>query len=178
MTEDEVLELLQIACEYDHRTIGRTDMMAWLDAATRGRWTAEAAQEAVREHYARSTSFVMPGHVTELLRAERRQPPDYAQQQKALPRPRRDPEVIRAGIDRVFAALAAKQAIRDGSDPGEAAEIAQGEAGARRQIRSIACPYCKAPIGRPCVIVGARKDQEKAGYHPARVELAMGGAAA
>lgn len=177
MTEDEVIGLLQVAAMYDHRNIGQTEITAWSDAAGRGRWTADAAQDAIRRHYATSTAYLMPGHVTELLRAERRQPEAYGDR-RALPRPPLSPETIQRGVDGVFAALAAKRALKDGTDPADAADIAEGEAGARREIRSVACPYCRAAAGRPCVVVGARKEREKTGYHPARVELAAGGGAA
>lgn len=176
MTNDEVVELLQFACTYDRRTIGKTDVVAWLDAARRGRWTAEMAQDALREHYARSTAFVMPGHITELLRASRRQPADYAEQRKALPRPAVDPESIKRGVDAVFAALAAKHAIKAGTDPEDAADVAEGEAGARRLVRSVPCPHCKASVSRPCVRRGRKQGDviEMTTYHPSRVDLATG----
>jgi hypothetical protein len=179
MTRDEVIELLQIAASYDRRTIGETDVTAWEDAAIRGRWTAQQAQEAIKRHYATSSAYLMPGHVTEALRALRQLPASAADQRRALPRPKMDPELLRNGVDRVFAALAGRKAIRNGVDPEDAADVAEGEAGARRQIRSVVCPHCKAGVGQPCVRFGRQEAERRPieGYHPSRSDLAMGDAA-
>lgn len=176
MTHDEIVELLQLAGTYDRRTIGKTDISAWGDAARRGRWTVQGAQDAVREHYARSAAFLMPGHVTELVKHRQSAPAAYEEQRRALPPGPRDPEQIRTGVDKVFAALASVRAIREGLDPEEAAENAEGEVGARRLIRSVTCPHCRAGVDRPCVRRGKKQDQEveMTGYHPSRVELATG----
>lgn len=180
MTRDEVVELLQIAAAYDRRTIGQADVIAWEDAAERGRWTAQDAQEAVRRHYATSTAYLMPGHVTEALRAKRTMPEAAADQRRALPRAACEPETIRNGVDKVFASLARMRAIRGGLDPEDAADVAEGEAGARRQIRSVVCPHCKAGVGLPCVRRGRGEGEMKpmTSYHPSRVALAMEGGAA
>jgi hypothetical protein len=74
MTPDEVIDLLTLAAAYDRRTVGQADVEAWLDAATRMHWTATAAQEALKAHYASSTQFAMPGHVTDRIRQDRRYP--------------------------------------------------------------------------------------------------------
>lgn len=72
MTPDEVIDLLTLAAAYDRRTVGQADIEAWMDAARRAHWTAAEAHEAVKTHYAHAVQFVMPGHVTDLIRAERR----------------------------------------------------------------------------------------------------------
>lgn len=74
MTEDEIRGLLAAAMAYDNRRPGDANVEAWLEAATRARWTFPAALDAVHAHYATSTQFLMPGHVTERIRQDRRGP--------------------------------------------------------------------------------------------------------
>lgn len=74
MNRNEIIELLQVVQSYDNRDIGQTTIAAWHEAAQRGRWTRAAALDAVHEHYATSTDWLMPGHVTPMVRAAMRQP--------------------------------------------------------------------------------------------------------
>lgn len=74
MNRDEVVNLLQAICVYDGRKLDGLVVAAWTESATRARWTFADALEAVHEHYAKSTAWLMPGHVTELIRAAKRQP--------------------------------------------------------------------------------------------------------
>lgn len=74
MNHNDVVTLLQVIAAYDSRTIDRASINAWSEAARRQRWTYADARDAVHEHYARSTAWLMPGHVTELIHAPRRQP--------------------------------------------------------------------------------------------------------
>lgn len=84
-TTDDAIDLLTLAAAYDRRTIGQGDVHAWHDAATRAGWTRDAAFEAVKAHYATSTAWLMPGHVTDRIRADRRQPPPLREVLGALP---------------------------------------------------------------------------------------------
>jgi hypothetical protein len=70
----EVRALLAVATCYDNRRAGEAAVTAWAEAARRGRWTFDAAVEAIHEHYATSTDFLMPGHITAAIRARMRQP--------------------------------------------------------------------------------------------------------
>lgn len=74
MERDDVVNLLQTVAVYDGRKLDALVVAAWSEAASRARWTHAEALEAVHEHYSKSTAWLMPGHVTELLRASRRQP--------------------------------------------------------------------------------------------------------
>lgn len=74
MTEQEIRTLLALAMSYDNRRPGEANVAAWREAADRGRWTFDAAVEAIHEHYARSTEFLMPGHITAAVRARMRLP--------------------------------------------------------------------------------------------------------
>lgn len=77
MTTDEVVDLLTAAAAYDRRTVGRGDVLAWTEVAHRARWTFAEALSAMHQHFATSTEYLMPGHITTLIKAERRQPPRY-----------------------------------------------------------------------------------------------------
>ena len=85
---DEVLALLQVAQSYDNRNIDRIMQSSWLDAAHRARWDHVAAVTAVRAHYAESTDWIMPGHVTARIKAASKAPgyaPEYQPALSAAP---------------------------------------------------------------------------------------------
>ncbi|MFC9768890.1 hypothetical protein [Rhodococcus jostii] len=79
MDEDQVVELVQIIATYDSRKIDGVTLGAWREASRRARWDFRAACEAVHEHYAHVTTWLMPGHVTELIRATKRHPAPASQ---------------------------------------------------------------------------------------------------
>jgi hypothetical protein len=85
MNQAEVQALLAIAVAYDNRKPGEATIAAWMEAAERGRWTFPAAMEAIHEHYATSTAFLMPGHITAAMRAQMRQPAPYAEIEASEP---------------------------------------------------------------------------------------------
>jgi hypothetical protein len=72
MTENEVKELLAVVTSYDNRKVGRGMVSAWTESAQRGRWTFDEACNAVHGHYAEQTAYIMPGVVTDRIRAARR----------------------------------------------------------------------------------------------------------
>jgi len=74
VNEQQVRAVLATAMAYDNRRPGEANIAAWMEAADRGRWSFEAAVEAVHQHYATSTEFLMPAHVTKLVRSAMRQP--------------------------------------------------------------------------------------------------------
>lgn len=74
LTTQQVRSLLVAAMAYDNRKPGEANLAAWVEASGRGRWSFEAALEAVHEHYATSTAFLMPGHITAGIRAQMRHP--------------------------------------------------------------------------------------------------------
>jgi hypothetical protein len=79
VNEQEVRAVLATAMAYDNRRPGEANIAAWMEAARRGRWTFDAAIEAVHDHYAKSTSFLMPGHVTAAVRARMQLPAPAAE---------------------------------------------------------------------------------------------------
>jgi hypothetical protein len=83
LTDDQIRALLTTAMSYDNRRPGQLNVAAWSEAAARAGWTFDAAVDAIHDHYARNTDFLMPGHITAKLAASTGQPPAYA----ALPGP-------------------------------------------------------------------------------------------
>ncbi|QMU19331.1 hypothetical protein [Gordonia rubripertincta] len=74
MNRNEVVDLLTAASAYDRRTIGEGDVRAWSEAATRAGWTFEKALDALHDHFASTSKWLMPGHITERIRLSTRQP--------------------------------------------------------------------------------------------------------
>jgi hypothetical protein len=79
VNEQEVRAILAAAMAYDNRKPGAANLLAWMEAANRGRWTFTDALEAVHDHYAKSPDFLMPAHVTAFIRAKTRQPAPAAE---------------------------------------------------------------------------------------------------
>lgn len=74
MTTDEVRELLSVAAGYDSRTVGESDVDAWVLALRDLRIPNLALGEcvdAVIMHYQTSTDRIMPAHILNRVRAER-----------------------------------------------------------------------------------------------------------
>lgn len=69
MNRAETATLLALAASFDRRTVGEADVVAWA-AALRALAFVEA-RDAVVQHYATSTAWLMPGHITALV-TERR----------------------------------------------------------------------------------------------------------
>lgn len=74
MNRNQIIDLLTAASAYDRRTIGEGDVVAWSEAARRAGWKPDAALDALHEHYAKTSQWLMPGHITERLRLSSRQP--------------------------------------------------------------------------------------------------------
>lgn len=86
MTEHEIRLLLAAAMAYDNRNPGQAAVLAWQEAATRADWTFAEAVDAVHAHYAESTAFLMPGHITQRLRARpASMPPTVTELRTELP---------------------------------------------------------------------------------------------
>ena len=70
-TGDHIIELLQVAAAYDNRDIDAPMIAAWGEAAARRSWTHADALDAIHEHYADQTAWLVPGHVTRIIRRKR-----------------------------------------------------------------------------------------------------------
>jgi hypothetical protein len=71
LTRPEMVDLLTAASAYDNRKPNPAAVMAWGKAAELERWTFEEALAALHLHYASSTEFAMPAHITALIKADR-----------------------------------------------------------------------------------------------------------
>lgn len=105
MTEDEIVDLLTYAAASDRRTVGRSDVVAWSDAATDHDWTFNTARRAIRTYYGTATGQpIWPGHVTEIIsgvrtRIRRALDPDlYRAPADLADNPRAEREWIKARI--------------------------------------------------------------------------------
>lgn len=156
MMRNEVIDLLTMIQAFDKRTVGEPDVVAWEDSAKRGRWTYDEASEAVREYYAKTTSerpFIMPSHITNMVRANR-EIEHMRFQRDSLPpiNPR-----VREAIEQVA----------------ETTHIPAEPRPMRNNALSVVCPHCKAPIGQTCTrprLIGRPKPMMP---HPSRKELAL-----
>lgn len=151
MNERDVRMLLAAAMAYDNRKPGDAAVLAWMEAATRARWTFPSALEAIHQHYATSTEFLMPGHITARVRAAREEEA-LREAARALP-PVDDPDAP-ARHQRIVRSIL-----------GEPDEQAERESTARR----VGCGHCGAPPGRPCTTNGVRR----ATSHPSRIDAAQ-----
>ena len=85
MTELEIRTLLAAAVAYDNRRPSQANIAAWCEAANRAGWTFPAALDAIHAHYAESTAFLMPGHITTRLAERSARDTDWPPPYAALP---------------------------------------------------------------------------------------------
>jgi hypothetical protein len=171
LTKREVASLLAVAATFDRRrgTVGEVDVEAWTAAAHVGRWTFDAAVEAVKAHYAESTENLMPAHITQRLRGEQRQPARYGDTPRAIQGPT-------AATAEQRAAAMRKIAETIGTKKGRQPDVVADDRAAL--CLDVECPHCHALQGVRCT--GHRGTTlTKSPCHPSRAEasaLAAGAA--
>jgi heterodisulfide reductase subunit B len=160
MSYEEAVDLLSFAATYDSRKPNAAVVNSWMEAAERGRWNFDEAVEAVHEHYARTTQFLMPGHITEAVRVKRAQPialPEQRRKEIGRPAPAA-PETVRSCMEQV------------------ARELGWDQEMDRRSVLAVPCPWCRASPGDQCTRPARRQGEEARTPlqrpHPARVEAA------
>ena len=139
MTADEIIDLLSVVTAYDNRNATQATVMAWSKSAGIARWTAEAAHWAVHQHFAESTDWLMPAHVTQRIRAARR---TEAEVFRALPGPAWASEEVRASAMAAAAEFFAreprfKRAFAMPWTGKQRARDAEGRAAAERELRRV-----------------------------------------
>jgi hypothetical protein len=127
MTDQEIRTLLAAAMAYDNRKAGDANVLAWSEVADRARWDFDDALDAVHAHYAQSTEFLMPAHITAWVRSIRQQ-----RHEREVAARMAAPAALPAAGYRMSPAL---QAVHD-------------EANVR------ACSRCHQPAGQRCVEPG------------------------
>lgn len=158
MNEDQVKALLVLAMSYDNRKMpGQANVVAWVEASERGRWTFESAREAILAHYAEETAFIMPGHITARVRKQRQTLPSV--QRLAIESSPAEPERIRS----IMSGLAKMLGW-------------QKPATTTAETFPVQCPYCHSLPGKPCVRMighGHRRGQfiPLQNTHQSRVDL-------
>lgn len=155
LTEDQIKHLLAAAMAYDNRKPGQANVSAWGEAAYRERWDYHGALEAIHAHYATSTAFLMPAHITAHVKAARQDESMRKQIEAPLPDP--------IGQDRLNRLIAdCFQSIGRDYDPVVVAE--------RRDALRVACPHCGAAPRSECTRAG-RGGPVRSDVHPSRLEL-------
>ncbi|MBN9108596.1 MAG: hypothetical protein J0I34_07415 [Pseudonocardia sp.] len=154
MDSQQVRQLLAVVIAYDNRKLADANILAWTEAARRGRWTLAEAVDAVHEHYASQSVWLMPGHVSATIRARRQ---DLAQREQAGYQIAAAAEVreLVAGVGR------------------HVDDVAEHEPAPVPSKWRSACPHCHAGPGAPCV----RPSRDAApvalaNVHPSRLNVA------
>lgn len=111
MTRDEVIDLLQTIHGYDNRKIDGISIAAFSESARRANWTFADAIDAVHDYYAFTPrGWIMPGDITERVRASRRQPAPVAELRAIGAPPPASPD-RRAEVMRLVRRLADRKAV-------------------------------------------------------------------
>jgi hypothetical protein len=131
VTDDEIRQLLAAVTAYDNRKVGGGMIAAWSEAARRGQWTYDEALDAVHAHYARQTSYAMPGHITEHIRAQRRAESDRVHSRQ-----------VAADAHRVITA--------GGNDPDEGRRNSPELESLHTEAMTVPCRRCGAEVGARC----------------------------
>lgn len=168
LTREQVVDLLSVAAAYDSRKPNPDTVLAWTEAAGRGRWDYQGALTAIHEHYAESAEWIMPAHITTRLKAVRQQPPHLPTQ--------RDPLAVE-GYDRPRRQLPAQRQADPAHVRSVMADLAR-EMGWEQRDRplheqlSVRCPHCHATPGQKCTRPTRGGRVELDAPHPARIEAA------
>jgi hypothetical protein len=160
VTENEIKQLYAAAMAYDNRKPSNAGITAWWEQAERNRWTFHEALEAIHTHHSESTEYLMPGHITAIIKRARQQPGRDVLELPAAPK---------AADERVQGAISwlanklrwDRNAVQHQDDP----------------ALQVQCPYCHAAPHRPCSRLMTRGPHRGEHMplkqpHPSRVELA------
>jgi hypothetical protein len=134
MTRAETVAVLAAVVAYDNREPTEAVIAAWLAAAQDARWTRDEAITAVRQHYASSTEWIMPAHVTERVRA--------ARQDRAMRADTERDRVVDAASATKIRDLCAEYGLTHFSIADDTREHPRG--------LHVDCPSCKARRGDAC----------------------------
>lgn len=135
MTEEDVRKLLGVVMAYDNRKPSVATLTAWTEQSERGRWTLDEAREAVHIHHSESTEWLMPAHITAILKRERQKPGHIDESRQLEGAPSADPKRIHDLVTEVASRLGWSRRTPTGADT--------------RAIE-VECPYCHAAPKRMC----------------------------
>lgn len=179
MTDQEVRALIALAMSYDNRKFpGDSNIAAWTEQAERNEWTFEAAREAIHEHYATSTEFLMPAHITAILTAVRRRIRAQFSEDVNPPRHLRDDPVAEIAWRRKFAEEYTRRALDAWVKDREIPALEQPPDPQERErpqldaaVRSLATLKVVPREPRPARRVPDRTEERAARIAKARAEL-------
>jgi hypothetical protein len=163
ISDTRIRQLYALAVAYDNRKGSEANITAWTEQAERNRWTFDEAREAIHEHYATSTEFLMPAHITAIVRRGRNHPPTVDQARELPPAPPADPQRIREVVTELARRLGWRYQHADDEE--------------RAAIQAVECPHCHAAPNRPCarqLTRGHRRGEwvKLAQFHPSRMDIA------
>lgn len=174
MTAQECAQVIGMAAATDPRIPQPSQEMLRVWYAILRRVPYEAAQHALADWYGSerhrvTRESIAPSDIAGWWRDQRR----HVEQHREVPPV--NLELIRSGVDRVFAALAEKRAIAAGLDRETAVDVADSEAQSRRLMRSVRCPWpdCRADAGKPCTSTRGPLSLDR--VHDSRRQLALDG---
>jgi hypothetical protein len=153
LTRAQAARLVTLAAAWDNREVGEAAAIAWCDSGNRARWTYAEAVEAIKDHYAATSDWIMPSHITTRIR-EVRQDQAMRQQAQELTGPV-DPRVVT-----FVESMAAQFQIPAKFMPSSA-----------NQALRVKCPFCGASEGQSCKRP-SHGGPKSVSPHPSRVELA------
>lgn len=160
MTEDDIRILFAVAMAYDNRKPSNANMTAWWEQADRCRWTLDEAKEAIHVHHSESSDYLMPAHITAIIRRHRQIPGRHVPQLPAAPKA--EDQRVRTLIAAVANKLRwNRTTTQQQSDP----------------AMHVQCPHCHAAPSRPCSRLATRGPHRGEHIplrapHPSRSELA------
>jgi hypothetical protein len=190
MDKHQMIDLLSMVAAFDKRKVGQTEVEAWFMAV--GKLNLDDARQAVAEHFATSTDYLMPVHVAQGVKRIRADRLDRA---PAMPPPveivdnsrdvlgwlHRQIRDIADGkfVGNILGPPAGQR--RPGPPPeefGDAREAMAPDDDVRRLALTVACPHCGAPAGKGCTLSGTTDPLTSKPAHDARVERVTPGQAA
>lgn len=166
MTEAEIRQLYALVMSYDNRKFSEANITAWWQQAERNRWEFDEARQAIHQHHAESTEFLMPAHVTAIIKARRSQPQRIDETRQIEAPPPAHPERIRSVVDELGKRLGWESRAPLAED---AATLA------------VECPFCHAQPKRPCTMQitrGTHRGEYRplSTFHASRIDLAAAAA--
>lgn len=158
MTREELGQVLKVVAAATRRTFGEADFAIWHPIIKDV--PVDWAKKAVVAHFKDFPGvWLEPGHIYQRWRTYRL---DQVARESREDREARQAALDAAKVDPEILALARAKAI-----PEEEPKYKRRGMGSK----TVACPWCHAGIGRPCVIPGST-DVLKSGSHPSREEAA------
>lgn len=188
MDKHQMIDLLTMIAVFDKRKVGQIEVEAWHRAI--GNLDLDDARQAVADHFAASTDYLMPVHVAagvKRIRAQR------IERSITVPPPAElteDSRAAQAWLQDQIKAIADGKFVngvlglppgdrRPGPPPEEfqqaridMSETDERDEEVRRVALRVACPHCHAEPGKFCTLSGTKTPLAGRPAHDARIEAA------